>query len=139
LKLTKSELLAVSHQPKDMIKSCNITGSSDLEEKPCKVLLGDQSPYVFSPTKGICYMINFSPNSSESLTFDESNTDKGLRLDVDIEGKFFVVLSRVLCIHYQHILIQSKKGKSGNRQLVLMPSKKCGLKTVVENSVSQIF
>ncbi len=79
--------MAVSHQPKDMVKSCTIQGSSDLTNNVCDKFLNNETWNVFTPSKGVCYMINFSPNTSNALTFDEANSEKSLLLNIDIEGK----------------------------------------------------
>lgn len=70
-----------------MVKSCWIQGSSDSKDSVCRKLVSNDGWNVFTPSKGVCYMINFSPNITNLVTLDEANTEKGLQLDIDIEGK----------------------------------------------------
>ncbi len=69
-----------------MIKSCSFGGG-----KPsvvCEMLRNNTAPKVFTPGMGLCHIFNFgSTNQSENLAMETSNSNTGLRLEIDIECK----------------------------------------------------
>ena len=87
LKLTMDEVIAIAHQPRDMIKSCNFDDMPGSEN--CKELI-DGSVKIFSPQYGVCYGFNIlGRNTNRTSAYSNYGGPKfGLQLVLNIEGKY---------------------------------------------------
>ena len=82
------EVIAVAHQPKDMIMHCVVGGIPML--KPfCDELIQGQVK-MFTPTYGVCYGFNFNflDEARLPLRSNYAGRDFGLELVLNIESKF---------------------------------------------------
>ena len=86
LKLTMDEVIAIAHQPRDMIKSCKFEDMPDF--KYCRELI-DGSVKIFSPQYGVCYGFNIlGRNTNKTSAYSNYGGPKfGLQLVLSIEGK----------------------------------------------------
>ncbi len=107
--LKTSEMIAVAHKPKSMIKKCTFMGCE--EQDACKLFKETAGVSFITPVYGLCYTFNFGPYLS-SLNIDldmvAANVVYGLTLEIDIECKkrlaflilsFFLILSNHFYVH----------------------------------------
>ena len=84
-KLTKEDVIAISHQATDMIKYCEYGGYPTSQS--CDDLIKG-SVKLFSPATGVCYSFNFigvnKTKMSEQSVY--GGQEFGLQLILDIEG-----------------------------------------------------
>ena len=86
LNLTMEEVVAIAHNPLDMIKSCQFAGVP-MYSPYCSELING-STKMFVPLFGVCYGFNFQnvTSSVESVSSIYAGREFGLQLIVDIEG-----------------------------------------------------
>ena len=85
--LTKEEVIAIAHQPQDMIKDCRFNGQAMWEPNCVELVQGLVK--MFSPKFGVCYMFNFEGINTNrtSVTSIYGGPEFGLQLILDIEGQ----------------------------------------------------
>ena len=88
LNLTMEEVIAVAHQPKDMIMHC-VVGSVPMLKPFCDELIQGHIK-MFTPTYGVCYGFNFNflDETRLPLRSNYAGRDFGLELVLNIESKF---------------------------------------------------
>ena len=87
LALNMEEIIAVAHQPEDMVISC-IVGSVPMVTPYCTDLI-QGTVKMFAPTYGVCYGFNFKDwiRNTPSLNTNYAGRDFGLALIINIESK----------------------------------------------------
>ena len=85
LKLTKEDVIAIAHQPEDLIKYCEFSG---YPVSPGCTELIKGTHKIFGPATGVCYSFNFRGlnRSIESEIAVYGGQEFGLQLVLDVEG-----------------------------------------------------
>ena len=87
LNLTMDEMIAVAHQPEDMMISCIVNGIPMMTPYCNDLIQGTDK--VFAPAYGVCYVFNFKDwtGNNPSLITNYAGRDFGLELIINIESK----------------------------------------------------
>ena len=85
LKLDSDEIATLAHQPKDMLRYCQIRGQGG--NNKCSELQSGHNK-VFSLGTGVCYAFNMIHQNllNTSFQIDNIGPNNGLILIIDIEG-----------------------------------------------------
>ena len=89
LDLTMDEMIAVAHQPEDMIISCIVNGIPMMTPYCNDLIQGNEK--MFAPAYGVCYVFNSKDwmGNTPSLITNYAGRDFGLELIINIESKIW--------------------------------------------------
>ena len=90
------DVIAIAHQPRDMIKSCIFEEIPRMDS--CSELI-DGMVKIFSPQYGVCYGFNIMGNNADkdSVYSNYGGPKFGLQLILDIEGNYQTYDSLTFC------------------------------------------